>query len=77
MYKHPDDHFTTKLKVFCGVLDAESLDIGHEWVEEDHIDHQKDLNCCDRWVEVDSYFPIRKHIIKDGLVDHESFYFSV
>lgn len=40
MYKHPDDHFTTKLEVFCGVLDAESLDIGHEWVEEDHIDHQ-------------------------------------
>ena len=71
MNNDSDNHVSAELKIL-GLFEGESTDVGHKRIEEQHIDHDEYLHCCDGRVEVDSYFSIGEDIIEDGLIDDKA-----
>ena len=71
MHKNTNNHITAKLIVLGGFLKGKTSHIGHVRVEKYHVEHEENLSGSDGGVEIDSYFPIGKNIIKKRIIDDQ------
>lgn len=58
MDQHSNYHVAAELIVLGGLLERVAVDIRHEGVEEDEVDGEEDLDCCDGRIEIGSYLPL-------------------
>ena len=69
MDKNSNNHIATKLIVLGGFLKCKTSNIGHVRVEKYHKEHEKNLSGRNSRIEINTYFPIRKYIIKKRIID--------
>jgi hypothetical protein len=60
------------LVILGGLLESVPVDIGHEGIEEDQVDRQEDLHCCNRWIKIGTYLPLGEDGEEGGVVFEEA-----